>query len=60
MSLLHDTDCNDISVDSVIRLGRIPEGDDEKPRPILLRFPFEEQKNKVLSKSKNLKTTRMG
>jgi len=53
-------DCNDISVDSVIRLGRIPEGDDEKPRPILLRFPFEEQKNKVLSKSKNLKTTRMG
>ena len=39
MSLLHDIDCDDISVDSVIRLGRIPEADDEKPRPILLRFP---------------------
>ena len=60
MSLLHDIDCDDISVDSVIRLGRIPEADDEKPRPILLRFPSEEQKNKVLSKSKNLKTTRVG
>jgi len=60
MSLLHDIDCDDISVDSVIRLGRIPEADDEKPRPILLRFPSEEQKNKVLSELKSLKTTRVG
>jgi len=60
MSLLHDIDCDDSSLDSVIRLGRIPEADDAKPRPILLRFASEEQKDKVLAKSKNLKTTRMG
>jgi len=43
MSLLHDIDCDDIAMDSVIRLGRIPEVDDEKPRPILLRFLYEGQ-----------------
>jgi len=50
MSLLHDIDCDDISVDSVIRLGRIPEADDEKPRPILLRFPSEEQSSVQVKK----------
>jgi len=55
MELFHELGCDDVSVDSVVRLGKKPEDDQAKPRPLLLRMAAEEQKNKVLRQSKNLR-----
>lgn len=53
-TLLHSLNLDDISVHSVIRLGRRPEAADAKPRPIKMVVASEEQKVRVLSKAKNL------
>lgn len=55
MELFHELGCDDVSVDSVIRLGKMPEDEQAKPRPLLLRMASEEQKDKVLRQSKNLR-----
>ena len=52
--LLHGLNVDDVSVDSVIRLGKRPESSDAKPRPVKIVMASEEQKIRVLSKSKNL------
>ena len=59
-TLLHSLNLDDISVDSVIRLGRRPETADAKPRPIKMVVASEEQKSRVLSKAKNLPRKREG
>jgi len=61
-TLLHGLNLDDISVDSIIRLGRRPEAADAdaKPRPIKLLVASEEQKVRVLSKAKNLPRKREG
>jgi len=52
--LLHGLNVDDVSVDSVIRLGKRPESSDAKPRPVKIVMASEEQKHRVLSKSNNL------
>jgi len=52
MELFHELGCGYVSVDSVIRLGKMPEDEQAKPRPLLVS---EEQKDKVLRQSKNLR-----
>lgn len=55
MELFHELGCDDVSVDSVVRLGKRTEDEQAKPRPLLLRMASEEQKDKVLRQSKNLR-----
>jgi len=58
--LLHSLNLDDVTVSSVIRLGKRPESSDAKPRPIKIVMASEEQKIRVLSKSKNLPRQREG
>jgi len=58
--LLHSLIIDDLSVNSVIRLGKRPESSDAKPRPIMIVMASEEQQIRVLSKSKNLPRQREG
>ena len=44
-----------MSVNSIVRLGRRPVGEDTKPRPLKVVLASEDQKDKVLRVSKNLK-----
>jgi hypothetical protein len=55
IDMLHEIQCDDVSVNTVIRLGRLPEAD-AKPRPVKIVLASEAQKEKVLSKAKNLKS----
>lgn len=57
-TLLHDISCDNISVDSVIRLGRRKDDAVASPRPVKLVVATEDQKEKVLRMSKNLKRIR--
>lgn len=59
MEILHKIECDDVSVDSIIRLGKKPEADEDRPRPILLKFPSEAAKKSVLYKSKNLRVKKV-
>lgn len=63
-SMLHEIKCDEVQVNSVIRLGRrsLPTNTDEqiKPRPIKMVLGTEEQKVKVLKSAKNLKRAREG
>lgn len=54
--ILHVIGCDDVSVESVIRLGRKSDEEGAKPRPIKLVLASESQKDKVLRKSKNLRS----
>jgi len=47
-------------VTKVVRLGKKPEEEDEKPRPLLVSFRSEEAKAELLKKAKNLKDMREG
>ena len=55
MDLLHEMRCDDVSVESFVRLGRRPDEVDAKPRPLKLALSSEKQKEKVLKMTKNLK-----
>ena len=54
--ILHVIGCDDVSVESVTRLGRKSDEEGAKPRPIKLVLASESQKDKVLRKSKNLRS----
>jgi len=54
--MLHQIQCDSVSVDSLVRLGRKTDDDqNDKPRPIKLVLASEEQKEKVLRQAKNLR-----
>jgi len=50
--VLHQIECDDVSVSQIIRLGRRPDGPDTKPRPIKMVLSSEEAKVKVLVNAK--------
>ena len=54
IGILHEIDCDEVSVQSVIRLGRWGEGKSDKPRPTKITLASEDQKDKVLRNAKNL------
>lgn len=56
--LLHELDCDDISIDAFVRLGRKPTADDAKPRPIKLIVSSEQQKDRILARTKNLRNSK--
>jgi len=56
VNLLHAIKCDDISVQSTVRLGRYDK-DQQKPRPVKMVVASEQQKEKVLKQAKNLKST---
>ncbi len=58
--LLHQVKCDEVSVNSYFRLGKIPDGPDAKPRPVRLTLVSEAQKDKILRNAKNLKGNRNG
>jgi len=59
-SMMHELNCDDVSVVKTIRLGRRLEGPDVKPRPVKLILDTEENKVKVLAAAKNLQRKREG
>ena len=58
--VLHQIECDDVSVSQIIRLGRRPDGPDTKPRPIKMVLSSEEAKVKVLVNAKNLRSKKEG
>lgn len=52
--LLHEIKCDNVSIRSVIRLGRKEEDNQAKPRPVKVTIASEEQTEQVLTKAKNL------
>jgi hypothetical protein len=54
--LLHQIDCDDVSVNAFVRLGKPGTDPNAKPRPTKMMFTSEALKDKVLSHAKNLKT----
>ena len=57
MNLLYEINCDDVSVNDTVRLGRKPIDNASSPRPVLLTLYIvsEGQKDKILLRSKNLK-----
>jgi hypothetical protein len=55
--LLHEIECDTVSVKEIVRLGKFA-GDKDKPRPVKLVVSSEHHKEKVLSSTKNLKGRR--
>ena len=60
IDLLHQIQCDDVSVNVAIRLGKQPDGPEAKPRPIKIVLQSEAQKEKVLKSAKNLRVLRNG
>lgn len=58
LELLHEIQCDDVSIDKIIRLGRRPEDQSAKPRPLMLVAASEDQKDKILRSAKNLRGRR--
>lgn len=52
--------CEDVKPLKIIRLGKKPLTDNDKPRPIKLVLENEDQKKKLLKVSKNLKQLKEG
>jgi hypothetical protein len=55
LNMLHEINCDDVSIEEVIRLGRKDDDPTAKPRPIKLVISSEEQKDKIIRLAKNLK-----
>jgi hypothetical protein len=55
VDLLHQIHCDDVSVNASIRLGKLQQGPDIKPRPVKLDMSSEAQKDKSLLNAKHLK-----
>jgi hypothetical protein len=58
--LLHQINCDVVSVDPFTRLGKKQEGPEAKPRPVKLTLVSEGQQTRVLMKAKNLKKNKNG
>jgi len=54
LDLLHEIQCDDVSIDKIIRLGKRPEDQSAKPRPLMLVAASEDQKDKILRSAKKL------
>ena len=59
-NLLHEISCDEVSVSDMVRLGKRPDENTTKPRPIKLTLASEGQKEKILRRSKNLKRNSNG
>ena len=55
VELLHELSCDDVSVNTFFRLGKKPDDQNVKLRPIKITFATDSQKDKVLLRSKNLR-----
>ena len=55
VDLLHEMKCDDVSVESFVRLGRRSDDADAKPRPLKLVLTSEKHRERVLKMTKNLK-----
>jgi len=57
VQLLHEIGCDDVSVEDAVRLGKKQDVSDSepKPRPLKLVLASEDQKDKILYRSKNLR-----
>jgi hypothetical protein len=53
--LLNSIQCSTVSVNTCVRLGKLPEVPTERPRPVKIILSSEEQKDKILRYAKNLK-----
>lgn len=54
-SIFHEINCDNTTVNRVIRMGKKSEQAGARPRPMLVTMASEEQKDQVLIRSKNLK-----
>jgi len=57
-NLLHDVKCDDVSVSGFFRLGKKSTDTDANPRPLKIVLVSEEQKEKILKGSKNLRNNK--
>jgi phage host-nuclease inhibitor protein Gam len=55
MDMLNQINCPTVSVNSCIRLGKLPSDQTQKPRPLKIVLSSEDQKDRVLRYAKNLK-----
>ena len=53
--ILHQMSCDEVSVDLIVRLGKKAADPEAKPRPIRITKASENQKEKILRMTKNLK-----
>ena len=60
IDLLHQIHCDNVSVNSCFRLGKISDDPTAKPRPIKLVLSSEAQKEQVLNSAKNLRNLSNG
>jgi len=56
LEILHELECDSVSVNTVIRLGKLSEDPVAKPRPIKLVLASEGQKERILKVAKNLRS----
>lgn len=56
IGLLHEIDCDDVSINNIFRLGKRQEDPVSKPRSIKLVVSSEGQKEKILKRAKNLRS----
>ena len=54
-NIFHEIKCDSTTVNRVIRMGKRPVQENDKPRPMLVTMASEGQKDQVLVRSKNLK-----
>jgi len=59
-AMCHEIKCDEVKVAKVTRLGRKPEGPNNRPRPIKLVMETEEYQKKLLREAKNLKLRKEG
>lgn len=55
IDLLHDINCDSISVSNLIRLGKKQDNPAENPRTLMVVVASEEQQEKILRRAKNLR-----
>lgn len=53
--IFHEIGCDNTTVNRVVRMGRRAEGENGKPRPMLVTMASETQKDQVLIRAKNLR-----
>lgn len=58
ISVLHEIQCDDVSVEGNVRLGRY-DSTQSRPRPVKVVVSSERQKDKVLKQAKNVKGTKV-
>lgn len=54
-NLLHEMNCDEVSIQTIVRLGKQDTSPQAKPRPTKIVMASEQQKDKVLKQAKNLR-----